>query len=465
MHYLLKLRTIKQNPNTTIAILGYGVENKQFVTWLKEVVGLADSQILIFDPKLNSDNYLQEFSKKSYDLVIKTPGMHSLKPELIAYRTKHGSDSIISSLTFFVEVFRDSIVGVTGTKGKTTTCSLIKHFLEQNLGKKKVTYCGNTTNISPYQFWHDFDKPDLLEYFFILELSSFQLQDLGFAQISPKYAVVTNYYVDHLDQHSDELEYWQAKDNIFLFQKPKDFVAFTPSVDQNLNKRLIKIQSNHKLIDQSTVLINKNNYQTNLQGDHNMSNISLAIVVCDEICQSSKIDYQSKLKTFEAPKGRLELIKTVELGSNIIKFYNDNTATEPDAVMAAINTLCTNKTILLLTGKYKKGNHLGLAKLIKSKIIDGSLVDIYYFGPTGLIIDDLVENLFNHNTSPLIKQNNSFKEFLKIPWNLKQTITKYELAKNQTLNIVLSPSGSSFDEFNNYIERGDLYLKWVDKCN
>jgi UDP-N-acetylmuramoylalanine--D-glutamate ligase len=458
MKYYNRLIEAKKN-NSKILIIGNGIENKQFITWLVHVIEYPKSNIEIADQKeiTNSEfktytgnNYLTALDN-NYALVIKAPGIWSNKLEFEAYRQKNGKDSILSSLTFFVEQFRNRIVMITGTKGKTTTSSWIAHILKSTLKENQIEYCGNTTNISPYQFWNSIDAV-LEKYFFVLEVSSFQLQDLGHTELSPKYAAITNLYIDHLDQHVDKEEYWQAKDNIFLYQQPTDYLIITSQVNENINSRSLVINSKLEVIDETKIQNFKSVYTFNLIGEHNISNLLLANSIASLINQNS-YELQPIIESFQPPKGRLELIKTVEFNGHNLSFYNDNTATEPDAVVAALDGICAienSKTILILSGKWKKGNHQHLADTIKKYITKGLLSKVFYLGQTGAIVYEMVNNQKQEFLS--------FKEFMKDYLQLSQVLESIETTN---VNILFSPSGSSWDEFQGYVERGDYYIQWV----
>ncbi len=479
-NYFDRLIEIKNDPTKKLAVLGLGVENWQFVSWVVEVAGLKASQLILIDQrdtlvippqyskleKINQAEYvggagdLKWFVTNNAELVVKAPGIWSLKPELNTYREKHGADSIISSLTFFVERFRSSIIGVTGTKGKTTTCSLITHFLKDSKLNKQIEYCGNTTNISPYKFWTGL-KDKLEDYIFVMELSSFQLQDFGMSHLSPKFSGITNYYIDHLDQHDNEEEYHSAKSNIFRYHKLGDTIILPDYIRDNQ----FLVSANPELINNpnySIVCPNINditNYKTNLRGEHNRSNIATALLLVKSVFESYGLgseltpEYiQSKLNTFEPPKGRLELIKTfVKSGVNF-NFYNDNTATEPDAVCACIKTLTQNadKLILIIAGKVKQGNYSKLVETLSS--YKNSILVIHYCGQVGNKLQEMQN---------LISKQQSLKNLLISDWDYNKLIQDYNLKEGFNINIALSPGGSSLDEFANYIERGQLYLDWI----
>jgi UDP-N-acetylmuramoylalanine--D-glutamate ligase len=461
--YLDKLKLAK-NKEEKLLIIGLGQENSQFLNWLITVFKYPASSIVIADKnQINSkifegcqkhtgDDYLDALNMYKYSFVVKAPGIWSEKKEFVNYRNANGQDSIISSLTFFVEQAKSQIVLITGTKGKTTTSSLIEHFLSKE-SDKNIEYCGNTTNISPYNFWTTQD-PIFDNYIFVLEVSSFQLQDLGNTKLAAKYSVITNLYVDHLDQHADEQEYWQAKDNIFKYQGSDDNIIMSNQAYQNILSRQIIIKSQLMVVKDKDVIDFKNRYKTKLIGDHNIYNILLSYNIVQKILNHS-FDLQRNLDTFIAPKGRLELVKkTIIDGKNIV-FYNDHAATEPDAVMAAINALSQeldSVIILIISGKWKKGNHQALADLILKKQELGQIINVQYFGQVGEVIQKL-----QGITNPVSR---SLKGFISNQIELTKLINAGNT--NKKINILFSPSGSSFDEFTNYIERSEEYMKWVN---
>ncbi|MGL4758638.1 MAG: Mur ligase family protein [Patescibacteria group bacterium] len=461
--YLEKLIKARDN-NAKILLLGFGKELQQFYTWLIDVVQYEPKNITIADKnpitiKTEShlyigDQYLQSLEDK-FEMVFKAPGLWSLKPELVEYREKNGPDSIHSSLIFFLEKFRESIIMITGTKGKTTTSTWCKHFLTNSDSKKIIEYCGNTTNISPYQFWTEIDLK-LEEFLFVIEISSFQLQDLGCANISPSNAIITNLYLDHLDQHSNEKEYWGAKDNIFKFQNIYDKLTITQQVFENLISRKMEIKAKFEVVNDMEVEHMKLKYKLNQMGDHSWLNMLLAYKAISKISNINE-DLQSILNSFEPPKGRLEYIKTINIQERNVTFYNDNTATEPDAVVAAIKAMESkhnSKTILILSGKWKDGNHKKLAKQIELSLEKKTIECVYYFGEVGLKVNELINGINQKKVS--------FVDFLNNPDSFLNLISNLDEGE---YNVLFSPSGSSFDEFKNYIERGEKYLDWINKID
>jgi UDP-N-acetylmuramoyl-L-alanine---L-glutamate ligase len=457
--YLDKLLKGKEKKEKLL-LIGLGQEIKQLLTWLVEVIDYPKDYIYLADKnninlenyqKYEGENYLKNSLNQEYLFVFKAPGIWSKKPELEEYRMKYGKDKILSSMVFFLESFRENTVMITGTKGKTTTSSLIYHFLKTKLEGKNIEYCGNTTNISPYSFWKNIeDKLD--NYFFVIETSSFQLQDLGPSQISPKYAIITNLFIDHLDQHDNKLEYWESKDNIFKFQSKDDYLIVSQQAKENLDSRKALIKSKIEEINQIKIDDFNKHYTTKLLGDHNKTNILLAYYICSKI-NSKYFDLQKVLDTFEPPKGRLELIMTKNIDQKNINFYDDNTASEPDAVIAGLKALSSKENsqiILFISGKLKKGNHFELLQLINKLKKEEKILHVYYFGEVGVEMKKL------NGDKDIVFE--SFKTFLQDNESIKKIINQ---SKSNNIDIVLSPAGSSFDEFANYIIRGEEFKKWV----
>jgi UDP-N-acetylmuramoylalanine-D-glutamate ligase len=503
-------------PNQKIAIIGLGKENLQFLKWLLDVAKIKPEQIILADQKeldldygcdtFYGENYLDCLKIPDIEYVFKAPGIWSLKPEFETFRKTKGADRVNSSLLFFVQNFRDQIIGITGTKGKSTTSSLINHLLNSFEDSESI-YCGNTTGISPYQFWTDLTQKPRENKFYVVELSSFQLQDLAFASISPKYGVITNYFIDHLDQHATREEYWAAKDALFTSQSAADTIIISPTV-------FLHSQNQSKL--SKAILIDSNSpselfsfIKSPLLGDHNQQNVNQAVAVVASVklksggqvgdltdlteeIKKNKFKYQSAINRFKGLTHRLELVRSTEREINInkhqlklrINFYDDGYATEPDAVAAAIKALTQKNGEFLwlqISGKDKGSELEDLVTTILYKEIENKTYRIDYCGSVGQrLLNELYKVLGTSQTVPLeIFKDTIEKSFLSLEqiqnhfatW-LQELLDNYsqigEFNKTHeilsrpeiVLNIALSPCGSSFDEFENYTIRSQW---WVEK--
>jgi UDP-N-acetylmuramoylalanine-D-glutamate ligase len=513
-----------------VAIIGLGQENLQFIEWLVNTAKLPISQILLADQRVfdtsqgtlapfknypdhifSGPAYLDILKDESVKMVFKAPGIWSLKPEFKEFRRKNGNDSIHSSLVFFFEKYRKQIISVTGTKGKSTTSSLLNHLLTSS---KKITshYCGNTTNISPYQFWTDLSEEIDTDKYFVIETSSFQLQDIAFAQISAAYGIITNYFVDHQDQHQNPEEYWKAKDAVFNFQLEGETTLITQTVETHT-------QSKNNM--SSTVIITPilaheiaANFVTSLQGIHNQSNLSQAIItylsIIDQslnirnkkellsVVKANKHNLQNALDTYKPLAHRQEIFgfftskiaiktrKSNKVLSLTVSFVDDGAATEPDAVVAAINTLTSspNQYIwLFIAGKDKGGDLANLSKTILDTQLMNRLYKIHYCGQIGQnLLSNIYQSLGISNRSEIesFKQTvidelttkvqivHDFEKWLTDQVSQLEEVGDQDkisklLAADIKLNITLSPCGSSFDEFSSYKERCLWFKSRVSK--
>jgi|694.fasta_scaffold33381_6 UDP-N-acetylmuramoylalanine-D-glutamate ligase len=487
MPTILDLQNLPKNKQ--VLLLGLGTEIWQFLDWLIGVIKLDPKQIILADSREEIDfkdyqkssfggvflgqDYLQSLQNPNIEFVFKAPGIWSLKPQLQTFRNKKGEDKVLSSLVFFIQKFQSQTIGISGTKGKSTTSSLT-HFLLQK-SRFKSHYCGNTTGISPYQFWTKIDQEVDLKEFFVLELSSFQLQDLGYSNTSPKYSAITNYYIDHQDQHKTVAEYWAAKDNLFKFL-PEDGLVVCHQELAEKSTTLKSIQSKILLTSQISNELTSD-LDFGLEGLHNQKNLSLALCLSQSIKQQTnqeslilakileqKSILRSYLSTYKGLPHRLELIKKTIISENFqINFYDDGYATETDAVVACVESLTKSQNQylwLFLAGKDKGFELDNLVDKIKQE--QEQIWKIEFCGEVGDKIKKLLE-FENQNTKKFKDAVTDFKSNFKSQVKIfkEQIVLKKDPKKTSkiVLNIAFSPCGSSFDEFVNYTQRADF---WVD---
>src|SRR3990167_4608026 len=275
-----------------VLVLGFAREGQSTSNFLHSK--FPDLQIDHADQKDGPD-YLSHLT--DYSLVIKSPGVSPHKPEIVA--AKSAGVIFTSHMQIFFEVCPSkNTIGVTGTKGKSTTTSLIHHVLKDhfptvlvgNIGKPALDYLNEITP----QTW------------VVCELSSYQLMDLT---VSPHIAVLQNIYPDHLDYHKDFEEYKNAKLNIAKYQTPNDYLITKLDIpDPPIPSQLL--------------------------GSHNQLNI-LPSVIIGRLLKIPDAKIYAAIKTFKPLETRLELIAE----KNGIKFYADTLATIPEATIAAIDTL------------------------------------------------------------------------------------------------------------------------------
>jgi len=396
-----------------IAILGYGIEGQDAEKFLIK----KGAVITILDQK-DDPNYLDNLEQ--YDLVVRSPGIYPFKKELKRL-------NITTPTKIFFEEFKGKIIGVTGTKGKGTTSTLIYEILKAsgldvylagNIGKPVLELLPTLSNNS----------------FVVLEMSSFQLIDLT---IPPHIAVVLNITSDHMDWHKNQEEYIKAKKNIVKFQKESDYAVINSEYKSSLS---FAKETKAKVIyfsKQNLPLFNKENLI--LRGEHNLENIAATVSVAKILEIDEKIILDT-VKSFKGLEHRLEFVR--EVGN--IKFYNDSFATGPQPTIAAIKSFTEEET-LILGGSDKGLDYEELGKVInKSKNVKNIIL-------IGQIRDQIKKHIKNKNIYDL--GTSDMSEIVKKAFEITD--------KNGV--VVLSPAAASFDMFKDYKDRGNQFKEEVRK--
>ena len=424
--------------NRKIAILGFGREGKSLLKFLKKSPEFHNAKIEILDKKFGK-NYLKNL--KRFDIIFRSPGIPYTLPQL--YQARCDGVKVSSATKLFFEIIKkDSrfkpqasrkIIGITGTKGKGTTSTLIYKILKSS-GFKTVL-AGNIGK-PMLDTLAEAKKAD----FVVLELSSFQLQDLPY---SPDIAVVLDIFPDHLDQHKSLREYYGSKANIGRFQKKSDEIFYF--ADNKITSQIASKSPAHKFPIQAPE-------------DNLAKNSFMAASVSRHLGAPEKI-IQKTIKNFRGLEHRLELIYTMKIHSNVLKnlrisFYNDSAATNPEATAMAIKTLShvtSPMSLVLIAGGKDKGlDYRPLAKTIKKS---GLVKSVILFGENKNKIN---KELLTNNMKLETKMVENLKTAVKLAYQTAQSIiTNYQLP----VTILFSPASASFDMFKNYQDRGDQFKK------
>lgn len=281
----------------------------------------------------------------SADLVIKAAGVRLDSPEVAA---AHASGiPVAMSTALFAKYASEAgaiIVGVTGTRGKSTVTHMIHHALLQAGRRSHVG--GNIRGVSTLAQLPSVEKGDIA----VLELDSWQLQGFGDLQLSPHIAIFSNLMPDHQNYYRDMDEYFNDKANIFRYQKPGDTLIIGPAIAK-------RVRDAGAPIDPIIPTTIPADWLLRIPGEHNRQNAALAAAALLALGVSSEV-IQSGLESFEGVEGRLQLVGQVS-GAMV---YNDNNATTPEATVAALRALDTGKKdIVLIVGGSDK--ELDLAEL------------------------------------------------------------------------------------------------------
>jgi UDP-N-acetylmuramoylalanine--D-glutamate ligase len=457
--------------NKKVAVLGLGIEGIALAKFLElkcqsitlldrateeELMARDDAKALLeliqnnnFEKKLGPD-YMDNLS--DYEVVYRTPGIPYLDPK-IQEAIKRGA-LIGSQIKLFFDLCSCPIIGVTGTKGKGTTSSLIFEMLKA--GGKNTFFAGNIGHPA-INLIDELKSTDIV----VLELSSFQTQDLT---KSPHIAVVINITVDHLNYHKDEREYVAAKESIVKYQRSDDyaiinqdyltsfeFASLTPgkiyffsgrnSVDEGAFVRKSQIGSFGEVVlrtEAKDEVICRGD-EVNLVGPHNLENIAAASLAAF-ISGVSIQDISKTAKEFSPLPHRIEFVREIEG----VKFYNDSYATNPDPTMAAIRSF-TEEKILILGGSSKGAAFDELAR----EIVISNVAGVVLIGDEALNIrNSLVKLNFDGEIF------DAGKDFSLAVRNARK------MAKSGDV-VIFSPSCASFDMFKNYKDRGNKFKEVV----
>ena len=297
-----------------VLLLGYGCEGKMTEKYLKRYY--PEIQIGIADQAQNK-NYLHEQNK--YEFAIKTPGLPK-KLVTIPYTT---------ATNLFFSQNKNIIIGVTGSKGKSTTASLIYAMLKS--GNLNVSLVGNIGK----PMLQTLMKPSLQSEIMVIELSSYQLDDIRF---SPKFAVVTNLFPEHMNYHGDLGSYYEAKKNIINFQKADDFYIYNP--EDKIQAKWVKRAGSRAVPFIKRLPVASSEIQ--LLGRHNWENIRAAATVARMFNVSDK-QISEAVKRFKGLPHRLQRVGRYKQ----IQFYDDAISTTPESTMEAIKALKNVDTIFL----------------------------------------------------------------------------------------------------------------------
>lgn len=358
----------------------------------------------------------------SSDLIIKNPDVPSGSPYLVL--AQKNKIPIETDITLFFKLSGAFIIGITGTKGKSTTASLIYHLLKPKY--KRIFLAGNI-GVSPLELLPKIKKGDKT----ILELSSFELENL---KQSPSVAVVTNILPDHLNRYSNMSDYINSKKIIFKYQRKTDVLILNN--DDPIVKKFAK-EAPSKVYFFSLRPDELDGFK--LFGEHNKSNLAAAVTAA-RLLKVSPGSIEKSIKTFKGVQSRQEFIK--EIGG--VKYFNDTTATMPEAAIIAIRSFNENfpdsKLIFICGGQDKGLNYSGLSKEIKEKV--DSLVML-----PGTASDKIKAGLDGYKIYEVFSMQEAVKK-------------AKDLAKRGDV-VVLSPGAASFNLFKNEFDRGKQFEKNV----
>jgi len=462
MNFFEKLKKIESLlKNKKIAILGFGKEGISTYNFIQKF--FPDTNIIIADidelliekhPYLTHNPNIELLTGSNYlkvieisDLIIKSPGI-SLKGN----KFDNFFQKITSQTDLFLKLFSEQVIGITGTKGKSTTSSLIFHILQKC--SKSSILVGNI-GLPPFEIIEHI-KPDTK---IVFEMSSHQLQNVN---TSPHISILLNIYQEHLDHYNSYYEYQKAKLNIAVFQNENDYFIFnsdnndlTDIITKHTIKSIIfeygfkKINSNGIYVENSNIFSKDNekivelgniNFNRKINGNHNLLNI-LAAIKLGEILNIRFNDIIGAISDFNGLEHRLEYFGTY----NGIKFYNDSISTIPEATIAALETIIDTNTLIL--GGYDRGiSYSGIAKYL----LNTNVNNFIFLGDAGKRI-----------SNEMMEQKNTKDKKYYFATNMKEVVDIVFEVTSKNMSCLLSPAASSYDLFKNFEHRGKIFKETV----
>ena len=416
--------------NKKICILGYGKEGISTYNFLKKN---NINNITVHDKVekdvygIYGDDYLDNLD--NYDVIIKSPGVILKDIDITSFK-----DKITSHLELILEYGPQNIIGITGSKGKSTTTSLIYEILKANgLDAYLLGNIGNPI----FDYLDEFTNDSYL----VIEMAGLQLE---YVKHSPHIAIITNLFEEHLDFYGSKEKYYNSKMNIFKYQNFLDFGIYcidnadlkNKVIEGNYESNLIPVSLND--IEDDFITINDEekyniNSKRNIIGKHNLMNIMCALKVVSIL----GLDVEKSINAINNFKPLPHRMENIGIYDGIT-YYDDAIATIPEATIDCIDALGNVDT--LITGGKDRG--IDYSALI-NYLNNSNVTNVICMPETG------------YKIKPYLKMHTYEIEELEDAVKLAKQITK----KGSVC--LLSPSAASYNKYRNYIEKGNCFQKYV----
>ena len=443
---------VKFFENKKVLVLGFGVEGKSTYKFIRkhlkeQIIYIADKNenLLSLNKELQEDknivlitgeNYLSNLNE--YDIIMKTPGITFKDIDISNIK-----DKIYSELELLLMVDSKNMIGITGTKGKSTTTTLIYNVIKN---QKDNTYLVGNIGIPIFDELENFDDDTTV----VVEMSSHQLE---FTNISPHIGIILNLYQDHLDHAGSVKHYHECKMHMFDYQKENDIAIYCED-NENLrnimnekdyHQKIFKVKKEYD--DEAVSLKDNKVYYNNevlyiddgkrkLLGDHNLENIMVVMLVA-KLLDLDLVKAKEVIDSFEGLEHRLELVGKY----NDIIFYNDTIATIPEATISGIKAL-KNVNTLIFGGMDRGIDYKPLEDYLRSSNVDNLICMPSTGTKVGKLLLDTDKNIIFVDT-------------------LEEAVKKAKEVTKKDMICLLSPSAPSYEYFKNYIEKGNKYKELV----
>lgn len=433
----------KYTENKSVCILGFGREGKSTYRLLDKYCSPESVAISDLNPVdrtadglsenigiITGENY--QDCLDDFDIVFKSPGI------VLKKSPSELECEITSETQVFFTVFREQIIGITGTKGKSTVSSLIYHILKES---GKDTYLVGNIGVPVFDIAEDVKEDTVV----VCELSCHQLE---YMTVSPEKAVFLNLYEEHLDHYGTIEKYYNAKKNIYLHQKEYDCLLINSDiVPENSSQYIYTISAENPTADiyvhDGIIAGNDEEYKIpadkiRLLGIHNHYNIAVAYFMTSFYVEQE--EFEKALCTFNPLAHRLEYVDTVDE----VRYYDDSISTACATAVEALKSVPNAKTILI------GGMDRGIDYTTLVDFLNTSDVNIICMETSGKRIFDMIRNT---------EFNNSERVYY-VPHLEDAVELAHEITPKGT-SCVLSPAAASYGIFRNFEERGDVFKKLV----
>lgn len=447
-----------------VAVIGLGVSNIPLIDYLKE----KQADVTVFDDreeekisseiieKITTYKFKKILGKgnlehlKGFDIIFRSPSCLPTKPELVA--EKNRGAIVTTEIEQLMKMAPCTIIGITGSDGKTTTTTLTYNVLKD---AGFTVHLGGNIGIPLFTKLNEIKPKDII----VLELSSFQLMGMD---ISPERAAITNITPNHLNVHKDYQEYIDSKKNIFRYQDENGILVLnadneiTRECQKEANGKVIMFSSTQKLdngfiVDDGIIKecedgIRRHIIDTKdlkIKGIHNYQNICTVLALTKGLVDEDKAI--QTIKQFSGVPHRLELVRTL----NGVEWYNDSASTSPTRGISALNAFANKEIILIAGGADKNLDYTPIGKSIVDRV--KSLILIGQTAPK--IFDAVKKELEEQHKSLDIHMCETFIQSLELA---------KRIAKPGQV-VLFSPASTSFDMFKDMYDRGDQFRKLVNE--
>ncbi len=426
-----------------IAILGFGLEGRAAYDYWQDAndITICDQNSELKVPEgvgaQLGQNYLNNLEQ--FDLIVRSPHVH---PRLIvAANNQTVLDKVTTNTNEFLRVCpTPNVIGVTGTKGKGTTATLITNMLEAS-GKR--VHLGGNIGVAALDLLKSDIQPDD---YVVLELSSFQLIDLC---QSPHIAVCLMVVSEHLDWHENIEEYIATKQQLFIHQSQSDIAIYYPAnknsvsiASASLGQHLPYFEQPGAYVDNNLVVIDGQTIcqtsELQLLGAHNLQNVCAAVTAAWQVTQDAAA-MRSVLTSFSGLPYRLEFVREL----NGVRYYNDSFGTTPETATVAMQAFAAPK-IIILGGSDKGASYDELATVVK----DNDVRQVVLIGDQATSIQASLEAV---GFDSFVSGGQTMTEIVQVARGLAQPGDV----------ILLSTACASFDMFKDYKDRGAQFSQAV----